>query len=584
MIVDTFKKFDSNGDGVISKDELKRVLAAIAGGQFGEEEVDALMKASDTNKDGFIQYEEFVNWVTQDIGRDAGKSSEFKPLDDRGTFKVDYRKLLPERFQVDVGKRYDLDKLEIGAGGFGKVFIARDKEFSDRKVAVKMVQKPKGSASELSDLQKEIEVMKELDHPNICKLLATFEQGQRMFFVMELCTGGEVFDRIVELGKLSERMTANIVGQVASALSYAHGRGIAHRDIKPENVVFCSEDPNDLSVKLIDWGLAVSIKEGMTKAVGSMTYAAPEVIASQDRKQYDESCDLWSIGVLTYVMLCGKPPFWGSREQHYKAARNERYPFTGDPWDRMNPHGKDFVKSLLKAKPADRMKIGAVVTHPWLTLPSSEVSNESANAVIANLTNFCNQSTFSRLCITAVARQLDHNHLKDIHQVFRAMDKDGNGVLSMEEIANGLAEMSGNSMDHKQIKELSQKLDIDGSNSIDYTEFCAAGLDQNTSFKQDVIWAAFKTFDIDNTGYISVDNLRQILDSADVKDTWSSDVCAQVGQEIVEQFDKDKDGKINFEDWRLIMQRCWESTKGGPETEFKELRAADLLSKVSELG
>jgi len=428
--------------------------------------------------------------------------------------------------------------------------------------------------------------MKQLDHPNICKLLATFEEGRNMYFIMELCEGGEVFDRILETGSISEGITANIMQQVAAALAYAHGRGIAHRDIKPENVVFCTKERGDNRIKLIDWGLACDIGE-MTKAVGSMTYAAPEVISSQDKKLYTEACDLWSMGVLAYVMLSGKPPFWGNREQHYKAARNERYPFKDSPWDRMNPDAKDLVKNLLKADPAQRLSITNVVQHAWLNQDFSKMEEQTCKVaqaeVLGNLKNFTSQSTFSRMCITAVARQLDHKHLKDIHQVFRAMDTDGNGVLSMEEISKGLKDMCGDTMSQAELEGFMTKLDMDGSHTIDYTEFCAAGLGAKTSFQEDVIWAAFKTFDLDNSGFVSVDNLRQVLDSADVKDVWSADVCNEVGMEIVAKYDKDKDGKISFDDWRLLMAECWNKSKTAASVPGCGIHAYDLMAKVNGL-
>jgi len=425
-----------------------------------------------------------------------------------------------------------------------------------------------------------------LDHPNICKLLATFEEGRNLYFIMELCEGGELFDRIIENGFVSERTTSIILAQVCSALSYAHGRGIAHRDIKPENVVFCTKDRDDNRIKLIDWGLATNFEGGMTKAVGSMTYAAPEVISSQDRKAYSEACDLWSVGVLTYVMLCGKPPFWGSREQHYKAARAERYPFRDDPWDKMNPEAKDFVKNLLKANPAARTPIGQAAKHPWLLSAPTEGSTENTGSVLSNLKNFAGQSTFSRLCITAVARQLDHAHLKDIHKVFREMDADGNGVLSIEEVTTALRKLNGDTgaeMDLKDVEELFKKLDADGSKTIDYTEFCAAGLGQKTSSQDDVIWAAFKTFDLDNSGWISVENLKTILDSADVKDVWSSNVCEEVGQEIIQKFDTNGDGRITFEEWQQLMTGCWSKTKTETSDVANSVSAYDLLSQVSGL-
>lgn len=594
MIVETFKKFDANGDGKISKDELKRVLNAISASSgncsnqqaaFDDDAVNALLQASDTNKDGFIDYQEFVSWVTQDMKEEeAQQGGSFKPLDKRGKFQLEFRSLLPERFEVNVNDRYDMDKLQIGEGGFGKVFIARDKQFSDRKVAVKRMKKNPRSAgkgagnADLSNFDEEIKTMKTLDHPNICKLLATFEDKNDIYFVMELCEGGEVFDRIIENGFISERTTSIIVQQVCAALGYAHGFKIAHRDIKPENVVFCTKERSDLRVKVIDWGLACNFLDGqMKKAVGSLTYAAPEVIDSKDRKAYTEACDLWSVGVLTYVMLCGKPPFWGDRNQHFKAAKAERYPFRDEPWDKMNQHAKDFVKNLLKADPTQRTPIASCLTSPWLATPPAEAaSDESKASVLGNLKNFTAQSTFSRLCITAVARQLDHKHLGDIHKVFREMDTDGNGVLSMEEVRKGISAF-GDPEAEKNIQALFANLDMDGSKTIDYTEFCAAGLGEKTCQQDDVIWAAFKTFDIDNSGYITVDNLKEILDAGDVQDIWTEGVCRQVADEIVTKFDKDGDNRINFDDWQKLMQGCW--NKNNPS----EMHASDLLAKVAAL-
>jgi len=563
-----FRKFDTNGDGTIDRADLVAVLRKLSGGkdQWSNDQIELLMSTMDTNGDGKISYDEFVQWVFQTKANNAPKEQPcrsqqgFAPLDKRGSFSIDYRTLLPERFDIDITERYALDKQQIGEGGYGKVFIAKDKEYKDRKVAVKKVTKNAEPSANNEALMNEIATMKVLDHPNICKLLATFERGRSMFFIMELCEGGEVFDRIVESGQISESIAADIIAQVTSALGYAHSFGIAHRDIKPENVVFCTTDPHDTSIKLIDWGLAMSfVGTPMKSAVGSFTYAAPEVIMSRELKSYTEKCDLWSLGVLTYVMLCGKPPFWGSQREHIKKALAEKYPMTAAPWDKMNPHAKNFVQRLIKANPENRMPIDQAAAHPWLVTRQAQASTSETVEILKNLRHFGSISTFTRMCIAAVAKQLDHKQLKDIHLVFRQMDTSGDGVLTLDEVSAGFKKIFGeDSTEFKQVGDMFGSLDLDGSGAIDYTEFCAAGLGQKLSMQEDVLFAAFKTFDLDNTGYISIADLQHVLDEADVRDAWTADVCKVVGEEIVEYADHDGDGRINFEDWKKMMERSWD--------------------------
>lgn len=287
---------------------------------------------------------------------------------------------------------------------------------------------------------------------------------------------------------------------------------------------------------------------------------------------------------MTYVMLCGKPPFWGSREQHVRAAKAERFPISDAPWNRL-PKAVAFVKKLIIAKPGNRPSAAEVLDSDWFKVVETNETEdkEVSKGVYNNLRNFCAQSTFKRMCITAVARQLDHKHLKDIHQVFRKMDANGDGVLSFQEISKGFKELFGkDAPEEEYLRKLFNNMDVDGSESIDYTEFCAAGLDEKMSEQDDVIWAAFKTFDIDNSGKISIDNLRRLLDSADIKDAWSAEVCADVGKEIVEKFDKDGDGEICFEDWKGLMTACWSASKAPAAAESQQnVDAYEILTMVS---
>jgi len=468
----------------------------------------------------------------------------------------DAKAFMPRRTS-EITRRYDIAENEIGSGGYGKVFVAEDREVRGRQVAIKKVvvfDEDKKAA-----FLKEVSIMKELDHPNICKLLETYEQGRFMFFVMEYCEGKEVFDRIMDRGMIAEHTTADIVRQVTSALRYAHTRNIAHRDMKPENICFCSKDVTNNHVKVIDWGLGFYFGQArMSSAVGSLTYAAPEVLEQRGIEGYTAACDLWSLGVVTYVMLCGKPPFWGAYNEQLKRMKKETYPMGDATWRAISQDAKDLIKALLRNDPRRRLSLDAVMQHPWLRARSDMATMDQALAteVLNNMRQFSNTSQFISMCVASVARQLDHRSLRDVHRVFSEMDTNGDGVLELQEVKNGFEKIFG--AGHEQLKDIEamfHRLDLDGSGTIDYTEFCAAGIGERVRTEEHVLWAAFKAFDVnDDDGRISKDEITKVLSSADVNKLWTQEVCEDVAKEIVERFDENGDGCLDFQEWLRLMR------------------------------
>jgi calcium-dependent protein kinase len=220
---------------------------------------------------------------------------------DARSFTVDRKCITTET----ITNRYVMGNHEIGVGGYGKVYMAKDKMFKNREVAIKKM--VKYTEDKAQNMQQEVSIMKELDHPNICRLFETYEHERFMFFVLEYCEGGDLFDRIMENGKMPENTTAKVLKQVASALLYAHCHGVAHRDLKPENICFCTRDPTCTHIKVIDWGLGKFFQLTCMKSnVGSATYAAPEVLdAKVGAEGYTSTCDLWSLGVVAYISLWG---------------------------------------------------------------------------------------------------------------------------------------------------------------------------------------------------------------------------------------------------------------------------------------
>lgn len=487
----------------------------------------------------------------------------------------DAKSFMPQRVNAEISRRYDIDAHEIGSGGYGKVFVAKDREVKDRMVAIKKViifDDEKKAA-----FMKEARIMKELDHPNICKLLETYEQGKFMFFVMEYCEGREVFDRIMDQGWIAESTTAEIVKQAASALKYAHTRGIAHRDMKPENICFCTNDVSNNHVKVIDWGLGFYFGQArMVSAVGSLTYAAPEVLEAKD--SYSSACDLWSLGVVTYVMLCGKPPFWGNYADQLKRMKQETYPMKDQTWQQISSHAKAMIRGLLKADPKKRMPLDEILNHDWLRMSSVAMDKSVASQVLVNMRNFSNTSQFFSICVASVARQLDHRSLRDVHAVFCEMDTNGDGVLDVSEVKEGFEKIFGkNSPELADVEEVFARLDLDASGTLDYTEFCAAGIGERISTQEHVLWAAFKAFDIhDDDGKITKQEIEHVLQSADVNKVWTKEVCEEVSKEIFDKFDRDGDGELDFDEWLRLMRDC-------ANRHSKDIPDQDIVAEVVDV-
>ncbi|EGI60332.1 PREDICTED: maternal embryonic leucine zipper kinase-like [Acromyrmex echinatior] len=257
---------------------------------------------------------------------------------------------------------YDLEKT-IGSGGFAKVKLATHVATGE-KVAIKIMEKT-ALGEDLPRVKVEVEALKTLLHQHICRLYQVIETESHYFMVMEYCSGGELFDHIVEKNKLSESDSRRFFYQIVSAVAYMHSLGYAHRDLKPENVLL----DKDENLKLIDFGLCAKPKMGIQAhlytSCGSPTYAAPELIMG--KKYLGSEVDIWSMGVLLYALLCGFLPFDDNNlENLYKKILSGKYE---EPYWLSN-NSKMLIKSMLQIDPAKRITIHELCRHPWITRSS----------------------------------------------------------------------------------------------------------------------------------------------------------------------------------------------------------------------
>jgi calcium/calmodulin-dependent protein kinase I len=259
-------------------------------------------------------------------------------------------------------KKYQL-KGELGKGNYS-VVVAAINTGSGMQVAVKCVDKKKLTKEDDEALKVEVAILHALGHPHIIRLYDWFEDLTNYFVVTEFMGGGELFDRIVKREYYSEEDAQKVVRTIVSVLKYLHERNIVHRDLKPENILLLSQK-DDSSIKIADFGFArvVNVK-GQTTACGTPGYVAPEII---NGKPYGLTVDIWSLGVIIYILLCGYPPFYNQNQaQLFKLIREGKFVFDKPYWDPISADAKGLIKAMLTVDIKQRPNIDGVMSHPWV--------------------------------------------------------------------------------------------------------------------------------------------------------------------------------------------------------------------------
>lgn len=283
-----------------------------------------------------------------------------------GHFKKFINKLSGQPELYSRKTRYTFGKT-LGAGSFGIVRYARDNE-SGEDVAVKIILKKalKGKEQE-QFIVDELTLLQELQHPHIVGFRDWFELKDKFYLVTQLATGGELFDRIVQQGRFTEHDASKVVIQMLEAVKYLHDKNVVHRDIKPENVLYLTEKP-DSDIVLADFGIAKKLQDPLEKlmsSAGSFGYAAPEVITGTG---HGKPCDIWSLGVVTYTLLCGYSPFRAENVQDFIAEvrHNNAVVFHADYWRSVSKDARRFIIKALQYDPERRATAAQLLEDPWL--------------------------------------------------------------------------------------------------------------------------------------------------------------------------------------------------------------------------
>ena len=362
---------------------------------------------------------------------------------------------------------------------------------------------------------------------------------------MEECKGGEIFDRIIEHiqnGEMySEKDASIIFQQVMSSIQYCHNHKICHRDLKPENLLYLNEgSEKDNRLKVIDFGLSQSIDKLKTK-VGTAYYVSPEILEGK----YTELCDIWSAGVILYILLSGDPPFNGPSDAAiYKKISERIFNFPEKKWRNISNDAKDLICHMLVPE-KERYTAEDVLKHPWFK--NADNKNLSELEFDAKLfMNFKNTTEMKKISLMFIASRLDENEINNLKNVFMAFDEGKDGQISFDELKKGLEQMHSTKYTDKEIEDLFNALDVDHNGKIDYTEFISATLEEAEYLKQERLSEAFMNFDINRSGKISKDELVTAL---------KANSCQEKEiEKFIKAVDKNGDGKIDYNEFVDLMK------------------------------
>ncbi|XP_073225168.1 calcium-dependent protein kinase 2-like [Cicer arietinum] len=450
----------------------------------------------------------------------------------------------------DVKDFYTLGK-ELGRGQFGVTYLCTENS-TKLLYACKSISKKKlVSKSDREDIKREIQIMQHLSgQPNIVEFKGAYEDKNSVHVVMELCAGGELFDRIIAKGHYSERAAASICRQIVNVVHICHFMGVMHRDLKPENFLLSSKDENAL-IKATDFGLSVFIEEGKVyrDIVGSAYYVAPEVL----RRRCGKEIDIWSAGVIIYILLSGVPPFWAETEKGiFDAILEGHIDFESQPWPKISNSAKDLVRKMLIQDPKKRITSAQVLEHPWIK-DGNASDKPIDSAVLSRMKQFRAMNKLKKLALKVIAENMSEEEIRGLKSMFTNMDTDNSGTITYEELKAGLQRL-GSKLSEAEVKQLMEAADVDGNGTIDCIEFITATMHRHKLERDDHLYKAFQYFDKDNSGFITRDELETAMKEYGMGDDATIKEIISEVDTIIFEVDTDHDGRINYEEFCAMMR------------------------------
>ena len=462
--------------------------------------------------------------------------------------------IIVSRIGGNIDDIYEKIKL-LGEGSYGKVWLVKHKILG-KLFALKII-KRKNDIYFNNKVQKEIQILKKLDHPFILKIIEFHSTETEYHLITDYCQNGELYSEIVNRGRFSEREASFIIYQILLAIRYCHNMGIVHRDIKPENIMIERKEASGLlRVKLIDFGVAkiFSLNVNHKTIVGSNIYMAPEVL----RANYNESCDLWSIGVILYILLIGKPPFNGKNQNAISfAIKKGKYDILNSQYESLSQNAKDLISKLLQYDPEERITAKEALNHPWFNTPDiiniDYLDNERIKDLLLNLERYKSYNIIKCAILAYLVHiNSDIKEYIEAGKLFNSLDIDHDGKLDKDELKNGFMKYFNLSQSEaiKKANDIFTNIDTDKNELISSEEFIRGCINPDIFYSPNYLKVAFDYFDKNKDGNVSINEMEEIFSQNSKLGLRAKEKL----QYLFNQIDVNKDGFISFDEFSAVIK------------------------------
>ena len=470
--------------------------------------------------------------------------------------------LLVNSTKGPIDSSYKIKKL-LGEGSYGKVYLAKH-IISGQDRAMKLIEKrhTKNTNKIDKEIENEIQILKKLDHPSIVKIFEFFNSDLSYYLITEFCKEGELFDKITSEGPFNEEETAYIMYQLISAVFFCHSQNIIHRDLKPENILVVKQEKFNKKkfyrVRIIDFGTAKIFDKNKkeSKTIGSSYYMAPEVI----NKNYNEKCDLWSLGIIMYILLSNIPPFYGKNDiEIMQNVKVGKYDLDCIELKHISIEAKKLLENLLEFDHRKRISAEVALEDEWFNkLKTADLLNfldpSNVKKILNNLSKYQPNKIIKNIALAYLVHNNPQNiEIEQANKMFNKIDINKNGKITKDELMLCLV-MNGISISDDENTNLVDRIfnviDSDKNNYIEHEEFVRGSISKETFMKEDVIKMSFRFFDKDDNGEITFEEIRDLFNEKDKGNKIKNEML----KEIIEEVDENNDGKISYKEFLKMMR------------------------------